>query len=422
MMALGVILAAAGLALAPVRPALAQPAGGDEAYTVSGVAVDVSSANPATARDQAIAQAQRKAWDSLYQRMAPAGGAAPRLSDTDLARMVQGFDIEDEKIAPGRYVASYTVRFRPQAVRDALGNSGVASIVEQPTRPFVLLPVTTIGGRPILWEDRTPWREAWEAHSPGSSFVPLLVPDGELDDVAAIGVAEALTGDSAALGKIAQRHKAGGVIVVRTDLPATGADPKAGLTVEVTRYMPDGSRDQRPVTVAGSATEAPEDFLARAVAATATAIDQGWKQENTTPAGPERTIAVSVPLVGLTDWVEARKRLSGIGAVSGVEVQTLGRTAATVSLGYRGDLEKLRQTLSGHGLFLTEAPPRPPVMAVPGQPPVPPAPVWELRLSAPMGAGGAVAAPLPSGGPVPLGAAPRDLGTLPATQRGPGGY
>lgn len=413
-MVLGVILAAAGPALAPVTSAFAQStgaaAGGDEAYTVSGVAVDVSSANPATARDQAITQAQRKAWDSLAQRMAP-GGAAPKMSDTDLARMVQGFDIEDEKIAPGRYVASYTVRFRPQAVRDALGGSGAAAITEQPTRPFVLLPVTTVAGRPILWEDRTAWREAWEARHGSSSFVPLLVPDGELDDVAAIGVSEALSGDSAALGKIAQRYKAGGVIVVRTDLPASGPDPKAGLTVEVVRYMPDGSRDQRPVTVAGSATEKPADFLARAVAATATAIDEGWKQENTAPAGPEQTISVSVPLSGLSDWIEARKRLSAIGAVSNVEVQGLGRTAGTLNLTFRGDVGKLRQTLAGNGLSLTEAPPRPPVMAAPGQPPVA-APAWELRLSG-LGGGGALTG-AGTGAPVPLGA-------VPAAPRGAGG-
>lgn len=397
-MVLGVILAAAGLSLAPAHPALAQAtgaaAGGDDAYTVSGVTVDVSSVNPTTARDQAITQAQRKAWDSLYQRMAPAGGTTPKLSDNDLSRMVQGFDIEDEKIAPGRYVASYTVRFRPQAVRDALGNSGATAITEQPTRPFVLLPVTTIGSRSILWEDRTAWREAWEARTAGSSAVPLLVPDGELDDVAAIGVSEALAGDSAALGKIAQRYKAGGVIVVRTTLPETGPDPKAGLAVEVVRYMPDGSRDQRPVTVAGSATEKTGDFLARAVAATATAIDQGWKQENTAPAGPEQTITVSVPLTGLGDWVEARKRLSGIGAVSGAEVLGVSRTAGTLSLSFRGGIDTLRQALAGQGLSLYEAAPRAPVMAAPGQFPVA-GPVWELRLSG---------------------------GAAPASARGPGGF
>ncbi|HYG85865.1 MAG TPA: DUF2066 domain-containing protein [Azospirillum sp.] len=409
-------LAAPSGAQTPVAGAAA-PATQADAFTVSGVKVDVSAANANEARNQAISEAQRNAWDTLYQRMA-AGRRTPHVSDIDLARLVQGFEIDEEKVAATRYVGSITVHFRPQAVRDHLANAGTA-FVEPPMQPLVVLPVTVVGGRPVLWEDRTRWREAWEAHERGNSLVPLAVPEGEMEDLQAIGVEDAVNGTPEPVAAIAQRYKASGVVVAKMDLPASG-EPTRGqpLVVEVTRYNLDGTHENQTVPVKIDPNDRPEDVLARAVTFVAAALDEGWRRENTVASGPEQSIAVAVPVTRLEDWIETRKRLATVNVVSRVDVLSLSRVEALVGLTFRGDVERLRQALARRDLGLTEAAPRMTAGTTPG-------PAMELRVL-PRGSGAALAtpplpttvttpsAPPPANPGVVMGAPPRNLGTLPA--------
>ncbi|AWK86909.1 DUF2066 domain-containing protein [Azospirillum thermophilum] len=428
-------------------PATGLPATGPSAnsaadpFAVTGVKVDVNAANANAARDQAIREAQVKAWAELYKRLVP-GGSAPRVSDNDLARLVQGFEIDDEKVSATRYVGSITVRFRPNAVREAIGGSASAQYVEPPSRPFVVLPVTVVDGTPVLWQDRTAWRAAWEERPASSNLVPLVVPDGELPDVQAISAEEALAGNQEALARIAQRYRAGGVIVARTEMGGNGPDLARGMTVEVTRYMPDGVRDTQTVNVKADGSDRPNDFLSRAVTFVGASLDDSWRRDNMVATGPEQTTLVRVPLARLEDWVETRKRLTGIAGLTRTDVVSLTRSEALVSLTHRGDPERLRQSLARRDLGLT----RSTAGGVPGaMQPVPGQPTadWQLTLlprgsgeqagavapaggagaatpltgSTPFGAPASIPAPSSSSGaaatPSGLGAPPRNLGTLP---------
>lgn len=401
LLALFLVLAAVPAAMAQAPGAAPAAPAGTEAFTVSGIAVDVSAANANAARDEAINQAQRKAWDELYRRIAPGAGNAPRMSDVDLSRLVQGFSIDEERVSATRYLGSMTVRFRPAAVRDVLAGTG-AQYAEPPTRPFVLLPVTVIGGRPMLWEDRSAWRNAWEARPEGGSLVPLLIPYGELDDIAAINVDAAMQGDAEAMRRITQKYNAAGAIVVRTDLAEGGAVPAGQLSIEISRYTADQPREQQTITVKADAADRPEDLMTRAVIQTAAAIDEAWRRENTMVAGPEQRMLVSVPIGGLSEWMEVRKRLSGVNAITRTDVLGLSRYEARLALTYRGDIPRLKQLLARRDLSLEQlpTPPRPPLVnqpVPPGQIQPPPPPVEELWQIAPLtGAGSVPVTPSPA--------------------------
>lgn len=415
--------AAVSAAASAATPSAADP------FAVTGVRVDINGSNPTTVRDQAIREAQSKAWAELYRRLVPGGGNPPRLSDNEIAKLVQGFEIDEEKVSASRYVGAITVRFRPNAVRDALGQSGgAAQYVEPPSRPFVILPVTQTDGRTILWQDRTPWRAAWEARQSAASLVPLVVPDGELSDAQAISGEDAVGGNTDALARIAQAYKAGGVVVARTDLPANGPDPARGLTVDVTRYGLDGTRENQAVQVKGGGTA--DELLNRAVAAVGTQLDESWKREHTAATGPEQNTLVRVPLTAVNDWVETRKRLSAVNAVSRSTLMSISRSEALITLTYRGAPEQLAQALARQDLGFAQAAPA--VAGYPGAPLPVQSADWQLTLL-PRGSGTASAgavpsaampmasptslapsAPMDAGGTGSMGAPSRNLGTLPA--------
>jgi len=197
------VILLAALASVAGRPALAA-----SPYVVSGVDVDVTAADSATARDQAIAEGQRKAFAKLMEQLVGAEQAATiqTPSDSQLSGMVQDFEVESERLSSVRYIGVLTYRF------DA---ASIDAIIGKPT-------------------------------------------DG------------------------------------------------TGVTY------------------------------------------------GAVPSGPVRTLSVSVPITSLRDWVEVRRRLSGIPAVQRAEVRGLARTEGELNLVYFGDELQLQQALAQRQLSLLQ--------------------------------------------------------------------
>src|SRR4051812_45192321 len=232
-LAVGIVL------LAVSAPLKAQESG--DIYTVRDVEVDVTANNSAAARDRAITEAQRKAFDTLYSRLSPdAGAKAPALSDIEVARLVQDFEVQRERSSAVRYLATLTVRFRPANVRSLLQTKG-SSYVEVRSKPVLVLPIfQSTGSPPLLWEDRTAWRSAWENYPPPQGMVPVVVPYGELADIADVSASKALEGDPSGFTAIAKRYDAGDVLVAVLGVRGAEPDPSSPNTVKLTRYSPDG--------------------------------------------------------------------------------------------------------------------------------------------------------------------------------------
>lgn len=111
------------LLIAAVAPALSGPASAATPYVVSGVPVDVTAADAATARDEAIAQGQRAAFTKLMEQLLGAEQAAaiPTPDDAALSAMVQDFEVESERLSAVRYIGVLTYRFDAASIDAAIG-------------------------------------------------------------------------------------------------------------------------------------------------------------------------------------------------------------------------------------------------------------------------------------------------------------
>ncbi|HET6224484.1 MAG TPA: hypothetical protein VFE11_20075 [Dongiaceae bacterium] len=123
--ALAALLLAAGLAGGSAPAAAAAP------YEVTGVPVDVTAADSATARDEALAQGQRKAFDQLIQQLVGAD-KAPTIrqpSDSELSGMVQDLEVESEKVSSVRYIGVLTYRFAADPINALIGKPTEGAMV-----------------------------------------------------------------------------------------------------------------------------------------------------------------------------------------------------------------------------------------------------------------------------------------------------
>lgn len=92
-------------------------------FDIDNIKVDVEGENTIDAREKALTQARRSAFEVLIKRMVDADSRAPLLATDDqtIAAMVDSFEINREKLSKNRYLASVNVAFNERAVHGYLG-------------------------------------------------------------------------------------------------------------------------------------------------------------------------------------------------------------------------------------------------------------------------------------------------------------
>lgn len=322
-----------------------------DVFAVS-VPVDATASNATAARDEARADGEQRAFRALVDRLtlSSARNRLPRIGNTQLTDLVQGFEVANERRSGVRYLADYTFRFRPDAVRQLLRQAGIA-FAETPSKPLVVLAVLRDGDRAMLWDDPNPWRDAWSHTKVPVGLVPLVRPVGELADVAAIDADAAMHGDDAKLQDFSERYDGNDVLVSQATLKTGGPH---GVDVTTTRFSPNspGGEQTWIASTVANPGESDADMMGRAIIDTMAQVEEAWKVANILDLRQSGTIVARVPITTLQDWIAVRDRLSGIPAVRSSHLMSLGHDGARVEIHYVGDPAQLRLALAQHNLEL----------------------------------------------------------------------
>ena len=324
-------------------------------FTVRAVPVDETAETAAAARQAAISAGQQLAFDRLLARLVPLDQITqvPVLGPGLLEFYVLDFSVANERTSPVRYLADLTFRFNAAEVRTLLRNSGVG-FAETRSKPLLVLPVFTGEGEaPRLWLDPNPWRAAWSQRLAEDGLVPLQVPLGDLRDVAAIDASRAQAGDFASLSAIGEAYGAGEVLVSEAALSGDTLAGSARLAIVSNRYEMGQLRTTQRDEVVQALEEEEADFFARAAQAVDSAIQEAWKQQNLLQFSNQRSIAVFVPLGGLSDWLEVRRRIDGVASIQSLGVTSLSRRVVEMEITFVGDEQRLTRALAQRDLFLS---------------------------------------------------------------------
>lgn len=339
------------LAAAWATPVVAQQAGQNGVFVVGGVSVDETAASAQAAREEALTTGQILATERLLARLTrKENHASLPPVDIETARsLVKSLQIENERTSDVRYLADLVVSFKPDAVRNYLGGANI-SFTEVRSRPVLVVPVLSNGGRYVLWDEPNPWRVAWRDHPESSGLVPIVSPIGDLNDLTGLSAEQAVDADVEALGEATARYGAGSALVAVATID--GRNPGT-LSIEVTATRV-GRFDNAPLLISlqGEGGETQESFLRRSVGAVISALDEDWKLSNTVSFGEAGRMLVAVPISGLSSWIETRRRLAGVPSVSDVFINALTASSAEIEIDYRGDVQQLVRALDRFDLIL----------------------------------------------------------------------
>jgi hypothetical protein len=355
-------LALAGL-LAWWPGSIARAQGGADLFQVSGIEVDATAADAVAAREQALLQGQIEGLRRLMRRLVPSEEHArlPSVGPAAIERYVQNFEIADEQVASNRYLARLTVRYEPDAVRQLLQGAAFP-YAETVSEPIVVLPAYRTSGGAQLWPEDNPWWQAWAEHLDSERLLRLVLPLGDLQDMATVTAEQALTGDADALAALGQRYGSDDVLVVIATARGGAATGPAGqggpaateppvLEIEMRRV---GIQQANPAeSFAGSPGHTLDALMAEAVIGLQDTLDERWKNANLLRYDQTGLMVVDIPIARLSDWVEISRGLDGLTEVADVEIAAFARDKVRAEIRYIGDQFRLEEALRRIGLGLS---------------------------------------------------------------------
>lgn len=327
-------------------PASAQQAPPDP-FTVAGVRVDQSAANPAAARTQGLAQAQRAAFATLARRLTtPAEQASltiPQPDDATLDRLVRGVDVEEQPRTSGtRYLGRFAVRFDAAGVRTLLQGAGF-TVVETRGAPVLIVPVIATAQPAAAVVAADPWRTAWEQGGYARELLPLAIAPSTVTGPAEWATAQAAAANvGASSGIFAVARVAG-----------------ANLVTDLVEVAPGGVRTNRgqvSAAIQGGDVGVPEAF--RRLADAVNAKLQAEYKTRPAQAQTERSkMSVSALYRDMAEWGRVKEGLGAAGSlISEIRIEAIARDGALVSFMYSGAPDQLGEALRRYGLTLADSP------------------------------------------------------------------
>ncbi|MCE2951393.1 MAG: DUF2066 domain-containing protein [Alphaproteobacteria bacterium] len=334
-------------------------------FEIQGVEVDVTAASASEARLKAFDTAQTQAFQKLVDRVVPESerSAWLALKPSRIEALVQDIEVTKEKNSAVRYIATFTVRFKDIAVKDLLtqhlqsGDLPRAKTQEEdpdalekapllPAKKTLVLPLYLLHGTPILWEENNTWF-AFVAN--GSRDDLLVIPAGDLEDVADISPKQLLAQDTASFAKLMDRYGVAQLVVAALKEEKVG-EPRLALSL----YNKEGSvlaRQEKPLL--------PQIDSARSFKPALQMIEGFVKEPSSSSAasdqeeGPSPVMGAGVDVVAtfdtLKEWHEIKKRLEHMPLLKLVLVKQLARYNATLRVRPTNKQDDVKRLLEQEG-------------------------------------------------------------------------
>ncbi len=301
------------------------------------ISVDVTAENAAQAREQAMTEANRKAFLSVAARVTTAEGVAElsRLTDGQILNFIREVSVVSEKASDIRYIAVFNVRVNQDILTRYMQENnipfvigGAANILIIPTfREFKT-------DTPLLWEGTNAWRKAWEAGPVqiGAVRIFSIPPNGS--NYAAVDAEKALRLDGIALDKIAFINNTKDIYVA--DAVYEGIE---GLKVTLRSYQ---NGAEETIFVPG---ERGPQLFADAIGQISDNLYNKVKKQNVVNNKQKSEITVLYSFTYLKDWLSLEKKLKDIGYVRSIVTDAIGSGKVQFKMTYIGSFDKLQEAL-----------------------------------------------------------------------------
>ena len=319
-------------------------------FLVRRIPVDISADNATHARELAMQEAQEKAFYKMMNRLTLPEDLEnlPMLSTEDIINLVQDISVSNEKTSSVRYIAQVDVQFNAAAMQTFFQEYQVPYVTE-PAPRSILLPVfkESKTARPQLWSDRNPWLLAWSKTAGYSDLVPLVIPMGDLEDMAVISEDTLTEAPNTDITPLLKRYRATDALIMEAIVDSTLHQVKVIIQPNTPSKSPFGTLTFQvpinatlPVVLQNAADQAVQ------------LLEQKWREKTAVRFDNPTSLTVVVPIQNLAEWIEIRGRLDEVKLIKQDVVQAVRRDQAQIEIFFAGNLAPFLDALRREGLFL----------------------------------------------------------------------
>ena len=327
----------------------------NQVFKVENIEVDETSHTAIAAREKALEIGQKKAWELLVRRvtLTDENSQIVELSLDEIKSLVQSYEVVRERVSPVRYLATLTVIFNPNLVREILLKNGV-TFSETPSLPILLIPVFETNSVSRLWKTPNPWMNVWRENLYDDSLIRFIIPEGDLQDIKYLSAAQAISEKLVHFNPIMKKYGVHKVVVAKISRKFDFVDNLPFL--ELTSRAPvQGEFEETIIDIIKIPPDTALDALMNAgKQKIIRSLNEAWKKQNQVVSGVKQRISVEIPIVGLKHWLSIRSKLREIGTLKTSELVSLTKKRALVDFWIMGTLKQLDNALQYKRLSLFE--------------------------------------------------------------------
>ncbi len=328
-------------------------ANAEDIYTITDFKVSKYDKDATTARQKAMEESQRKAFNTVLQRMAidPSNGIL--ISDDEISQMLRSMQIKNERITNNSYSALLTMEFSPDYVKYILNKYRISKSSPR-LNSYLIIPILNENGETYLWGNSNRWITPFQNLLKGNRGILLIENDYSSRNALDINnITQKPTFSK--FKNLAELYNVNNVVLITSSYNKGGSIIRIKIRV-MNEYTTKNAHMDYEIenlnNVKLDFTDAAKKIVEYIDSLSENEIQE---QNNTNIQTSEGNIFIFVPISSITDFNIANNVLHSIRGLKELKLRTLTKNMATYSVKYNIDnLQTLINSLETHGFSVNE--------------------------------------------------------------------
>lgn len=321
-------------------------ANSDLLYSVD-VYVDVSDESASIAKDQAMKQAHRTAFQTVIQKVTNQAGIdiLSTLDDDQILNFIKEVAITSEKSSNIRYIANLKVKINEDILRQYMVEKNIIPAIITTSKVLVIPTFREFKtDTPLLWEAKNIWKKTWEeTASKNDDIVKFITIASTGSNYASLDSKKAVNLDETAMKQIAFHNSTDDIFIA--DAYYQGIE---GMTINLSSYQ-DGRTET--IEVYG---ERSTELLTNSIEEIKRAIIERLKEQSIAENSQVNEINVMYNYPSISDWIKIEKALKRISLIESSEITAMSNGTVQLSIKFTSSIDKLNARLADENLKLED--------------------------------------------------------------------
>ena len=322
----------------------------DNIYIIDNVKIDIVSKDPNLTREFATERAMKKAFRRLltwiltqnnFNQLLP---NEKIIDELEIKKFVSGYQIKHETFNNNNYNAEFSVMFDKRFVRQWLVKNKV-NYLEKKTPTVLVIPISELNNKKVLWDDPNLWRLLWQNQSEGKNFIPMIFPHGDAEDLISLSYEDVNLLKIDKLTNFASRYGLSYILIPSSKIILNNKDHYLGVfgATIISEVKKENFFDEK--VLKSFPGEILDDFLLRAINIISDEFDDYWLESNKQRA---KRIYIDVFYSSLNEWRLIMDTLQNLSEINEVKILSLSLKKANleayISIRKESDLLRLMQS------------------------------------------------------------------------------